>query len=519
MNPRFALVLILILAAAVRLKHLDSPVADSLMVKQSFTSNKARCIAGPPFDVFKNSFDFLDERGERMELTEEVPLYSIALAAGFRVFGERAWIGHALSLLGTLAALVALFDLVRREIGEREALASTALMAAAPLLIFYGRAVMPDSWMLAAMIGSAACFRRFLDGEGRRWFVLAALFGMLAGMFKYFGLMVAVPLAEMAWRASGTWRAVFSRRFLALMAAMVGPMAVWMAVVFFRTRNPVESGWVEGHVYPYFLFQRPDVLLSKTIYGAFFGRFLFRDCGPVLGVLMLVGIASAVRRRARPSGMLVGWTVMGLGFFALLAPKLRDHDYYALMVLPAFATWGALGLEAIASRPSARRLAIVPIVLGLAFAVQSPWVMGGLFRLDEGKLVLAGRLRELCPEGGRVVAIGPGIEFPTVVHHSHREGWPIHSPELPADWRSRLAHYRELGASHVAVYFEPKATAAERASYRPLLEEFPTIEHLRGPETRAGGPCEFFILALRRKDGEINRQAAKERGEDRREIR
>ena len=95
------------------------------------------------------------------------------------------------------------------------------------------------------------------------------------------------------------------------------------------------------------------------------------------------------------------------------------------------------------------------------------------FRQDEAKLVLASRLDALCPPGARVVAIGPGIEFPTVIHYSHREGWPVHSPELPDDWRARLNSFRDSGAAIVAVYFDPKATAAQRASYAPLLRALP----------------------------------------------
>src|SRR5206468_1429213 len=108
--------------------------------------------------------------------------------------------------------------------------------------------------------------------------------------------------------------------------------------------------------------------------------------------------------------------------------------------------------------------------------VQSPWVAPALFRQDAGKLVLADRLRSLCPPGGRVVAMGPGIEFPTVIHYSGREGWPVHSPTLPADWCPLVERYRKAGADVAAVYFEPKATAEQRASYAPLLDAFPVIE-------------------------------------------
>lgn len=497
---RLLLAAILVASALVRLHHLSAPMADSLQAKQVYIANKARSIARAPMNPLRNTLDFLDDRGGRTTLIEEVPLYTGLLGLGYRLAGEREWVGHALSLAGTLAALGAFFALVRREWDDRAAITATILLSATPLLIFYGRAVLPDPWMLAGMLASAACYRRYLDEGGRRWLAAAAMAGLGAASFKYFGLMVLLPLAEMAWRKSGTPRAVLSRPFLVLTAVMIVPIAAWMVLVFHQAPNPLRSGWVDGKVTPYLILQAPETFATKAFWAGLFGRFPLRDCGPVTAILMAAGIVAAARSRKSPPGFLWAWTAMGLVFYVLLGPKLRDHDYYEMMMLPAAALWATIGLHALASlapSPNPARSGVVAAVLGLAVVVQSPWISGGMFRQDEGKLALAARLRELSPPGGRVVAIGPGIEFPTVVHYSQLEGWPVHSPSLPPDWRARLDRYRAGGAGLVAVYFEPKATAAQRASYAPLLRALPLVERHRGTPTRSGGPCEFFILGLR----------------------
>jgi 4-amino-4-deoxy-L-arabinose transferase-like glycosyltransferase len=491
-----ALAAILIVSAGVRLYHIDEPIADALQAKQAYTANKARNIARAPMNPLRDTLDFLDPDGGQLRLAEEVPVYSGLLALGYRLLGERHWMGHALSLVGTLAALAAFFDLARREWDDRAAIVATILLSASPLLIFYGRAVLPDPWMLAGMLASAACYRRYLDDGRRRWIVLAALAGLGAALFKYFGLIVLLPLAEMARRKSGTWRAVFSRSFVAMSAVMGVPIAAWMVLVFFRTPNPIVSGWMDGKVTPYLILQDPGSIATKAFWSGFFARFLMRDCGPVTGVLMISGVVAATLRKAGVPGFARGWTVMGLTFYVLFAPKVRDHDYYEMMLLPAAALWATMGLRTLASFAPVPRPRFVFATLALAIAVQSPWASRSLFRLDRGKIALAGRLDALCPPDGRVVAIGPGIEFPIVVHHSRREGWPVHSPTLPADWRSDVANYRAAGADLIAVYFEPKATAAQRASYEPMLRELPLVEHRIGPRTRLGGRCEFFILGM-----------------------
>jgi len=522
-----ALLAILAVSAAVRLHHVSRPMADSLLAKQAYVANRARSIAAPPLNPLRSSLDFLDANGERMNFTDEVPTYHTMLAIGYRLAGERDWVGHAISVVGTIVALIAFFALARREWSDREALSATVIFSAAPIFVFYGRAVLPEPWMLAMMLTSAASYRRFLDGDGRRWLLLASLAALGAGFFKYFGLIVFVPLAEMAWRKHGSWRAVFSRSFLGMLAVATVPMAAWMGLVFFRGANPIQSGWVDGQALPYFSFQAPSSLVDRAFYANFFGRFFARDCGPIAATLIVVGIVSTLRRGrvhdAPEAGMVRGWTVMALGYYALLAPKLRDHDYYELMMLPAAALWATRGLKVLATRfadrfsrvplavldqcspdrtthwssttSGTRPLAMTALRL-LVVVVQSPWIMGGFFAQDEGKLALADRLRALCPPGERVVTIGPGIEFPTVIHYSHREGWPVSSKTLPENWRDRLEGYRDAGATLVGVYFEPKATKVQRDSYAPLLREFPEIERQTGLRSRSGGPGEFVILGM-----------------------
>ena len=494
----WALLAIVAISLGMRLRSLNRPLADSLQAKQVYVANRARNIALPPFDPFRSSFDFLNTNGHRLEFTEEFPAYTTILAVGYRIFGEADWVGHALSLIGSIAAILAFFALVRQEWDDLSALIATCLLSISPIFVFYGRAVMPDPWMLALMLASAASYRRYLDSRQMRWWIVASLAAMSAGLFKYFGLIVFLPMAEMAWRKQGSWRGVLSRQFCGMFVAATLPMGLWMILVFLRTENPVKSGWLDGQVMPYLVFQSPGVMLSKTFTANFFGRFLIRDCGPIAAVLIGVGVVSRIRHGEK-SGMILGWTVMALIYYVLLAPKLRDHDYYELVMLPAAALWAAKGLIAV-SRLSEQRgrfaARLIAVTLLVATVVQSPWIMGNLFRQDEGKILLAKRLRALSLPGSRVVAIGPGIEFPTVVHYSHREGWPIHSPRLPQDWRERLRRYQDSGASLVAVYFEPKATQAERDSYAPLLHAFPVIEKRTGLKTRSSGTSEYVILNL-----------------------
>ena len=190
-------------AVAVWLTHLDAPLFDGMAVKQIFVAHKARAIAGPPFDLTCSSFALLDDDGHRLQLTEEVPVYTGLLAAAERVFGEHDWLGRLLSVLFSVLALIAFYDLVARNLDHVTARVATGLLSVCPLLLFYGRAVQPDSAMLALMLATACCYDRHLERGGWRWLVATAVAGVLAALVKYYGLMVLIPLAFISARRRG----------------------------------------------------------------------------------------------------------------------------------------------------------------------------------------------------------------------------------------------------------------------------------------------------------------------------
>jgi hypothetical protein len=514
----------LVLAAAVRLPHIAAPLADNMQIKQVYVSNKARSVAHPPLNPFRNTLDFLDERGNRLALTEEVPLYTGLLGLCYRLLGEHDWLGRVLSLLGTLAAIAAYAELTRREHGCEIAVAGAYLLAMAPLLVFYGRAVLPDPWMLAAMLTAALCYRRHLDGHGPGWLVSAACTSALAPLCKYYGVMVLIPLAGMTLNGGGP-RALRRFAFFVISAATLLPVGLWILFVFLQTANPVVSGWSgDGKPMPYLVFQAPRVLVTLPFLGGFVLRFLVRDCGPAMTALGILGVIVAARNlnRARqdraPLGSLPWWTAMGLAFYVLFAPKLIDHDYYELMLLPAAATWGAMGFRRIIDRRAQGSTSQAVVFASIVFvsAVQLPLCTSGMFRLDHGKLILAERIKAWTDAGRSVVVMGPGIELATVIHHCKREGWALpRTQRLPEDWRARIESFRRSGAQALALYFEPKATAKARASLEALAESFPVLERGTGPWSRTGGICSYWILDLSRDHaGEETPGAVAQRGRD-----
>ena len=367
---------------------------------------------------------------------------------------------------------------------------AATLFASCPLLVFYGRAVVPDMCMLACMLLAAAFYRRYLDESRMRWLLATGVAGLLGVGFKYYGLMVLLPLAEMAHRQRG-WRAWLHKEFLVPLALMLAPLVVWMLAVFARTPNPAR-----GDVY--FLFQQPDVLWRSKLLSNLFLGFPWKDCGPVTMVLMLIGVYAVATGSVRHR-VLASWLGTGLLFYFLLAPKSVGHEYYALMLLPGAAILGTIGwtcLWNMVQRGVPRRsvaVALVACLPLLAIVLHSPYVTRGRFRQETGFVLAGRRLDELCTPQGRVAA-GPVTPQP-IIHYAHREGWTWHEPSL-ADWRSFMAQCQKSRGEYVVVYFDHRSNAQQRAGYAGMFAALPVVEHQVGPFGRGGETREYYILKL-----------------------
>ncbi|MBS0210020.1 MAG: glycosyltransferase family 39 protein [Planctomycetes bacterium] len=506
-------VALVLLSVAWRAYHYDAPVVDGFWDKQIAVANKSRVMAGPPFQWLEGGFDFLSYEGESRPLAEEVPLYHVLTAVGYRWFGDRQdWFARGLSSLGSVVALVAFFALVRREMGRNFAWLATVALGWSPMFLFYGRSVLPDVWMMACALAAAAAYRRYFDDSCARWLWLATGLGLLSASFKYYGLIVLLPMAEMIVRFDG-WRGLFRPRFWLPAVGMTLPIVVWLALAFIDRDNPARGGL-------YFIFQEPSLLVRRIFWSRLFERFLWKSCGPVNTVLILVGVMSAVARRAVPRAALA-WGITGLAYYIALGPKSWNHEYYELMLLPGAALWAAVGWRFVwseglawswtstlaerwprALRPRAWHGAVALVVLA---AVQSPLVSDKRWEQEAGFVIVGGKLEQLCSPQGRVLA-GPTTPQP-IVHYAHRQGWTWHE-SFGADWQWELDHYRQRGAEVMAIYFDHKHTAAQRAEYAPLIANLPLIEHAQGPWGKGGRPCEYYILSLRNAPGELESPSA-----------
>lgn len=175
------------------------------------------------------------------------PAYPMAIRAIARPLGASPAsffvAGTVLSLVAFVAALGYVFLLAREWLSESQASLSVWLIAAYPFAFFYG-AIYTESFFLLETAGAFYHMRR-------RQFAVAALWGLLAGLTRPNGCLLAVPLvlgSLFDWirlRATPPRAPITALvRPWAAAAAPIGGMLIYSVAIWRLTGNPFA--WVAG---------------------------------------------------------------------------------------------------------------------------------------------------------------------------------------------------------------------------------------------------------------------------------
>lgn len=122
----------------------------------------------------------------------EFPLYQWAVV---EVSNRTGWplvqSGRAVSAACFYVALVALFPLLRRlGLSRARCLLVMGLVLTCPLYVFYTRAFLIESMVLALSLWFLVAFTRFIAQPGFGWLLLVSALGVVAGVLKVTTLIV-----------------------------------------------------------------------------------------------------------------------------------------------------------------------------------------------------------------------------------------------------------------------------------------------------------------------------------------
>ena len=238
-------------------------------------------------------------------------------------------LGPLVSMAFGAAGFAVLARFLARRFGAEIAVASCALMVAAPPAFVFSMFYTEGPMVLWAALT--------FDALDRRQWARAGLWALLGGLTRPNGFLLVVPCLVAAigeWRASGTRRV--NRAFLAPLLAPVGFLG-WLAVAWVATGEPAgyfaiqSDGWgarVDG-----------GVETVRTIADHLTGVDLGLDARSnvfFIVVLGLGGVVLAVRQRMDP--VLVSWAA-ALTLLTAMSERQASGGRFLLPAFPLFVAW------------------------------------------------------------------------------------------------------------------------------------------------------------------------------------
>jgi len=340
-----ALVVVLVLAAFLRLWKIDSPVGGFHAFNEAFYVLIAK-------NFFHSSLLAPTPDGHEI-LLQHPPFYPYLLHAVFRAVGVSVLAARLVSVASSLGLVIVTFLLGRELYGPPAGTTAALILAVAPIAVLTGRNIQTDSTFVFLMTLGALLYAR-AGRSGLRWAACGAAFG-LAIFTKLFTLVIgpALVLAEVLIAGGFSWLRERGR-WIGLAAAAVLPGAYY-------------GYQTVAHRAELFEEVRAGAGLTRSLTASaadlpFLLREAFWGFSPLVALLGAIGVVAVLWRLRDRAILLVLCPLLAFAVFCFFVHK---HSYYLLALLP----WGAvLAGRALAALPRPLRAAVLVLV-----AVQMLW--------------------------------------------------------------------------------------------------------------------------------------------------
>lgn len=454
-----ALLIILVIGTALRLRWIDQPYIDTFSWRQSSTAMIAE-------NYFKTNANILYPEvnwsgpGPNYQGREFQTVTYIAMVL-YRILGQQDWIGRTVAVAFGVWGIFALYKLVALAWDKKLALVSAAFMAILPASVFIERSFLPDPAMVALMTTSLWLFIQYLKNDRLLFLVLAGLTGALGVLTKLPGLIIGLPalyalvvLLPQKQNPGQRLLKICLTGLLSLLPVILYYLWARRLALLHPPHHFAGSGnWIW------------DVSVTELLDRYYFVKMLFRISAnwlwtiPVL-VLTLIGFGFLVfswwanYRHGKPTLnyelplLFPWWLIAGAIYYSIGAKELVKNPWNLHIVTPAIAALSALAI-AIILRVVQRRTwtpVTVATIIGILILLWSIGFNHNLRRLYRAHAnddyLLGVRLRELSEPGDMVVTISDALGEPTAIYYSQRRGW-IYPPARPGDWADLLNNENE----------------------------------------------------------------------------
>lgn len=271
------------------------------------------------------------------------PLFSYAVYASFKLFGTSEVSARLVSILSGIIAAAGVYILARELYGEKTAAAAAVIFILIPWnTLWFGRA-QTDPLMVALITLAVALYVRAYRNNKSM-----LPFGLTLGLavFTKQPALAALPILAVWSYFEGIKKELILRALFSFLIGLM-PLMIWLSHYLISGNTAFISHFVYGELATR---SEPFSDAAKVTAATLFGL------SPVVLLASLYGIVKIENKR---KDLLIVWLIIFGTFVLVRTPP--SHEYYSLLLMPAFAILASSGLiRFIDARPSVK-----PLVAGI----------------------------------------------------------------------------------------------------------------------------------------------------------
>ena len=435
---------VLLAGFVVRLYRFDNPIADWHSWRQADTSAVSRNFVENGYDVLHPKFEDISNIPSGVENPQgyrfvEFPIYNVAQAGLYQlfpIFSLEEW-GRLVTIFASLSISVFLYLIVRKHLNATAGFFTAFFYTFVPYSIYYGRTILPDTSMAAAILAGIYFFDRWIEKSeilnskskistsknkwkmiNGKWqmFALSIFFTATALLLKPYALFFTLPMIYLAWQKFG-FNLFKKWQLWVFLIISVIPLALW-------------RGWItqypEGIPASTWLFNGNGIRFRPSFFRwILYDRFT-RLISGYFGTL-LVAFAFFKMKNIKKYGFFYSFLVASILYVCIIATGNVQHDYYQILIMPTLAVFYGLGayfLFTHSDKPfhvNIYKLTLVIITIGM-FVIGWNYIKD-YFNINNPSIVVAGQaVDRLTPKNSLIIAPYDGDT--SFLYQTKRQGWP-----------------------------------------------------------------------------------------------
>ncbi|MCH7878467.1 MAG: glycosyltransferase family 39 protein [candidate division Zixibacteria bacterium] len=335
-DPRKLSVLALSLFALAHLYQISAPPNGYHQWRESDTAAVALNYSQEDFNILRPR---INQRGAGSGITGmEIPAYTYSVAILYKIFGPHHFLPRSVTLCLGLLGLWWFARIVELIWGKAAAPFALWALAFSPLYFFYAFKIMPDMTMISLLLGAVYYFVRYIGTAKTTDLAISCALLVVSACLKPVGLALYLPFLWILWRKSRRRkkRLLHFGGYIALSFSLV---MVWF---------DYARGVNEVHGNPGFYLGETFWDFPETWFSMKHIKKVFLQWPPELwigwGMLpaFIIGVFQSLKRKT--GGVFLLWIIAGYIVLGLTSQLSTNHDYYSLVIVPAFAALTGFGL-------------------------------------------------------------------------------------------------------------------------------------------------------------------------------